>query len=245
MRQSIQPNSAWLLPFLPTAFLFLSFQLLSSCASISEQPIPDTSKRSASVERMTSPAAVSTPAARREPLRPQKSDDLSPKLAKDGSRAQFSEQAQRQLDQLVSHYSTTPAEQQARASPLQGIQTSRPTRLMQHFTEWERTPYRLGGRSKRGVDCSAFVQIAFHQTFEFDLPRTTAEQMRVGKKVSRSQLQVGDMVFFKTGSRTYHNGIYIGNLQFMHASTSKGVVISELTETYWDKRFYTARRVLD
>ncbi|MDE9480182.1 C40 family peptidase, partial [Xenorhabdus bovienii] len=74
--------------------------------------------------------------------------------------------------------------------------------------------------------------------------RSTLEQQNIGQTVSRSKLRVGDLVLFNTGIRMRHVGIYLGNNQFVHASTSSGVIVSKLTDAYWSKRYYGARRVL-
>lgn len=157
---------------------------------------------------------------------------------------EVSRQAQDKLDRLAQSFYPQSSSALKR-SPVESISESVPTRLWQHYRQWERVPYRYGGVSRSGVDCSAFVQIAFNQKFGVSVPRTTRDQMRIGAKVSLSRLKVGDMIFFKTGHRTFHNGIYLGKQQFMHASSSRGVMISSIEQNYWAKRFYMARRVLE
>lgn len=115
--------------------------------------------------------------------------------------------------------------------------------LFQFFNEWEGTPYRLGGTKKSGIDCSAFVQKAFVEAYQMSLPRTTRQQSKQGVEMSWSDAQQGDLVFFKTRRSTYHVGIYLGNKQFMHASTSKGVIISRIDNPYWASKFWQVRRV--
>jgi len=115
--------------------------------------------------------------------------------------------------------------------------------LMQLHSEWKGTPYRFGGMSKRGIDCSGFVALGFKDKFGITLPRTTDEQRSIGQSVSKSQLREGDLVFFKTGWSTRHVGIYIGNHQFLHASTSQGVMISSLNNSYWKQKYWLARRL--
>ena len=117
------------------------------------------------------------------------------------------------------------------------------SQLMQLHKEWKGTPYRFGGMSKRGIDCSGFVLLGFEQKFGLSLPRTTDEQRAVGKSVSKGNLRAGDLVFFKTGWSTRHVGIYIGNHQFLHASTSQGVMISSLDNSYWKQKYWLSRRV--
>ncbi|MBD1226241.1 bifunctional murein DD-endopeptidase/murein LD-carboxypeptidase [Xenorhabdus griffiniae] len=118
------------------------------------------------------------------------------------------------------------------------------SKILNQYADWKGVAYRLGGNTKRGIDCSAFVQRTFHDQFGMELPRSTLEQQNIGQTVSRSKLRAGDLVLFKTGVRRRHVGIYIGNNQFVHASTSNGVIVSKLTDTYWSKRYYGARRVL-
>lgn len=117
--------------------------------------------------------------------------------------------------------------------------------LSEHHQEWKGTRYRLGGNSKRGIDCSGFTQVTFRDLFGIDLPRTTSEQAKAGTKVSKSELKTGDLVFFKTGRgpNGKHVGIYVKDDQFMHASTKGGVIYSSLNSPYWSKTFWQARRM--
>jgi cell wall-associated NlpC family hydrolase len=106
------------------------------------------------------------------------------------------------------------------------------------------TPYVWGGMTPSGFDCSGLVQYVFAQN-GISLPRTTALQYKVGTSVSKSNLKPGDLVFFNTsGSGVSHVGIYIGDNQFIHSSSSKGVVITSLSNSYWSARYLGARRVL-
>ncbi|BDH45159.1 bifunctional murein DD-endopeptidase/murein LD-carboxypeptidase [Salmonella enterica subsp. enterica serovar Choleraesuis] len=118
------------------------------------------------------------------------------------------------------------------------------SRLMDQYASWKGVRYRLGGSTRSGIDCSAFVQRTFREQFGLELPRSTSEQQDMGRSVSRSKLRTGDLVLFRAGSTGRHVGIYIGNNQFVHASTSSGVTISNLSEPYWNKRYNAARRVL-
>ncbi len=116
-------------------------------------------------------------------------------------------------------------------------------RLVQQYQKWEGTPYRLGGDTRSGIDCSAFVQIVMRDAFGIDLPRTTREQMQIGRRISPRSVQLGDLVFFQTGRTTYHVGIMMRGDFFMHASTSRGVTIDRLGEPYWQQRMIQVRRV--
>ncbi len=118
------------------------------------------------------------------------------------------------------------------------------SKLMDQYASWKGVRYRLGGDSKRGIDCSAFVQRTFRDQFGLELPRSTYEQQDMGRQIQRSKLRVGDLVLFRAGSTGRHVGIYLGNDKFVHASTSSGVMISDLNENYWKARYREARRVL-
>ena len=118
------------------------------------------------------------------------------------------------------------------------------TRLMDQYASWKGVRYRMGGSTKSGIDCSGFVQRTFREQFGLELPRSTSEQQDTGKEITRSKLRTGDLVLFRAGSTGRHVGIYIGNNQFVHASTSSGVMISSMNEPYWKKRYNEARRVL-
>ncbi|MGV8081293.1 MAG: NlpC/P60 family protein [Syntrophales bacterium] len=105
-------------------------------------------------------------------------------------------------------------------------------------------PYRFGGSTVRGIDCSGFVA-KIYQFFDINLPRTAREQSRVGMNVDKEDLDVGDLVFFNTRRAFGHVGIYIGNNQFIHAAAGKKreVSISNLDEPYYSKRFVKAVRL--
>lgn len=107
--------------------------------------------------------------------------------------------------------------------------------------------YRYGGASVHtGFDCSGFMQHIFRKAMGVNLPRTSAEQAKMGVAVSRSDLKPGDMVFFRTmgGSRISHVGLYIGNDRFIHAPrTGKSIEITSLNGRYWGSKYAFARRV--
>jgi cell wall-associated NlpC family hydrolase len=105
-------------------------------------------------------------------------------------------------------------------------------------------PYVWGGESASGVDCSGFVQAVFRRN-GIELPRTADAQFETGHRVSESGLQPGDLVFFQTYSEgASHVGIYLGSGQFVHASSSSGVRVDSLSESYYSSRFIGARRTL-
>lgn len=111
------------------------------------------------------------------------------------------------------------------------------------YHNWKGTPYRYGGSSKKGIDCSAFVQVGYSSVYQKMLPRTTLELVKKGKQVKRHTAKEGDLVFFRTGRNSRHVGIYLGNSEFLHASQSKGVIISRLDNPYWKRHFWQIRRL--
>lgn len=115
-------------------------------------------------------------------------------------------------------------------------------KLHQFYSQWKGVHYRLGGTSKKGIDCSALTQRTFRK-MNISIPRTTREQLARGKPVARSKLQPGDLVFFKTSRHQRHVGIYVGEGKFMHASRKVGVTLSSLANHYWNSRYETSIRV--
>jgi len=110
--------------------------------------------------------------------------------------------------------------------------------------EWEGTPYRLGGTGMNGIDCSAFTQVVYQDFFGEDLPRNTREQLGEGSGVRRGSIRPGDLIFFRTSRNVLHVGIAMEDGDFLHASVSNGVMISNLSEPYWAGKYLGTRRVL-
>ncbi|WP_312822524.1 C40 family peptidase [Epilithonimonas sp.] len=112
------------------------------------------------------------------------------------------------------------------------------------------TPYRYGGTSRSGIDCSAFVLSVFGVAAGMDLPRVAADQSQEGVAVERTELQKGDLVFFShRRGRISHVGIVEevtpeGEIKFIHAATSKGVMVSSLDDNYWGPKFQFAKRIV-
>ncbi|MDH5471529.1 MAG: NlpC/P60 family protein [Gammaproteobacteria bacterium] len=115
--------------------------------------------------------------------------------------------------------------------------------LKSQYNEWKRVKHRLGGLSKEGVDCSGLVYVTYLSKLGIRVPRSTELQSKMGVAIKQNQLRPGDLVFFKTGLKQRHVGIYMGNRQFMHASSSKGVRVSHLDNVYWARSYWKARRV--
>lgn len=106
--------------------------------------------------------------------------------------------------------------------------------------------YSYGGSTKQGIDCSGFTCEVYRNAASKALPRSTSEQFRSGEKITKNELQFGDLVFFNTtGHSPSHVGIYIEDDIFAHASVVEGVTLSSLESTYYKKRFVGARRVVE
>ncbi len=110
------------------------------------------------------------------------------------------------------------------------------------YATWKGVKYRHGGSTRRGIDCSALTQRVFKRR-AISLPRTTAAQMRLGKRIPKHKLLPGDLVFFKIGKRQRHVGVYVGKGKFLHASTKIGVTISSLNNIYWQQKYETSKRI--
>lgn len=117
--------------------------------------------------------------------------------------------------------------------------------LYNFIEEWYGVRYRYGGTDKSGIDCSAFVQKLYEDVFCTEVVRTARQQFHSCKVVwDTDNLKEGDLVFFRTrGRRISHVGIYLANNFFVHASSSNGVMISNLTDNYWSKRYAGAGKL--
>jgi lipoprotein Spr len=114
------------------------------------------------------------------------------------------------------------------------------------LVEYLGTKYRFGGNNKyTSIDCSAFTKTVYEELFNIKLPRTAAQQYEFSERISKDELKPGDLVFFNTrrGVRVGHVGIYIGNNEFVHASSSKGVIKSSLDEDYYTRTYIGAGRI--
>ena len=114
--------------------------------------------------------------------------------------------------------------------------------LFRVIDEWLGTRYKLGGSSKDGIDCSAFMQVVFSALYGINLPRTAREQYHLSKRISRTELKEGDLVFFNTTGGVSHVGMYLQNNKFVHASSS-GVTISDLFDDYWMRKLVGVGRI--
>ena len=118
-------------------------------------------------------------------------------------------------------------------------------KLFQFVYDWIGTPYRFGGSSRKGIDCSAFTQELYSEVFKIDIERNSRDIFSMVSPVKKQDLKEGDLVFFKIHSRRIsHVGIYLGNGRFAHASL-RGVAINSLDDSYYRKYFYRGGRMLE
>lgn len=119
-------------------------------------------------------------------------------------------------------------------------------RLYSEVEKWLGTPYRYGGISKTGCDCSGFVSQVYKAVYGISLQRNSASMRdKDCRNIRREELRTGDLVFFKTGSanRINHVGIYLKEGKFIHASSSKGVIVSDMNERYYQCTYSCSGRV--
>lgn len=119
-------------------------------------------------------------------------------------------------------------------------------KFLEEIVSYLNTPYLYGGESRRGIDCSAFTQKVFRNSLEIKIPRTAREQYRTWEIFkNKNELKFGDLVYFNTSRRYFpgHVGIYLDNNLFAHASSSKGVIVSSLANSYYSSKFVGANRV--
>ena len=189
--------------------------------TVSAAPSRDAAE-TAAPRRRPVPRSQARPAVRTRPT-PRTADTLSVPVSPVSSRSTASRAAEA-----------------AGASALAAARVDRT--LRSDAPNWIGIPYRWGGTTRRGIDCSAFVQQFVRGTLGVELPRTTASQRYEGVSVERDELRPGDLVFFRRrGVR--HVGVYLSGDEFIHASSSRGVTISDLTSDYWTRYYWMARRV--
>ena len=128
--------------------------------------------------------------------------------------------------------------------------SSKADKIVRNALKYKGVKYKFGGTTRRGMDCSGVVYVAFGQE-SFKLPRVSRDMARRGKKISLNKTQKGDLLFFQTNKsrrRINHVGLVVshikGQIRFIHATTSKGVIVSNLSQKYWKKAFVKATKVL-
>jgi len=117
--------------------------------------------------------------------------------------------------------------------------------LLREVATWIGTPHRMGGTTRQGADCSGFVGEVFRAIYGIQLPRTSTAMALFTREIPQNQLRDGDLVFFITrkGAKINHVGIYLSNGRFIHVSSTRGVMVSQLSEPFFVRSFYKAGRV--
>lgn len=136
----------------------------------------------------------------------------------------------------------------AKASILLGVDVNLEDnhKLYVEAADWIGVPYRGGGDSKRGTDCSGLTYQLYRNVYRTQIPRNTEDLKEESSKVAKRNLREGDLVFFRSrnsGRKVAHVGIYLKNGKFIHASTSKGVIVSRLDENYYTKYWISGGRI--
>jgi len=125
------------------------------------------------------------------------------------------------------------------------LQGNEDKKLIECLAEWIGAPYKYGGNTKQGTDCSGMVSSVYKETYNINMYRSSADQLKNVKQIDKSELKAGDLVFFKiAGEKVSHVGIYLGENKFIHASTKRGVVVNSLDEDYYKKYYFTSGRVI-
>jgi len=120
-----------------------------------------------------------------------------------------------------------------------------PSRIVTVAESFLGVPYRYGGADKYGMDCSGFVIAVYKKAYGVDLPHSSLQLYKLGRDVKSGELKTGDLVFFRSKeAKISHVGIYLGSNIFIHASSSRGVTESDITSSYYRKRFLAARRII-
>jgi lipoprotein Spr len=124
------------------------------------------------------------------------------------------------------------------------IDTSANLELYYQMYEWLGTRYRFGGESKKGIDCSGFTGVIYEKVYKRSLPRDSRSMYKMTNPISKDEMKEGDLVFFRIRrGQVSHVGVYLGNNKFVHASTSSGVIVSDLREDYYRRYFFKAGRL--
>ncbi|MGQ0740226.1 MAG: C40 family peptidase [Bacteroidota bacterium] len=239
------------------AIVFAAF--LSSCSALKSlnlaskkqvAPVSTPVLRTKFIEEITvtpPPAAVDKTELRAEPLITIASTPGSNIIETPAQKEEANEIAQLMANRNASNVEAASATQLKYSILLNTEVESLPNKtLLDNVDEWYGVRYRRGGNTRSGVDCSGFTVAVYAAVYGMTLPRVSREQYRISRKISTTELQEGDLVFFNTTGRgVSHVGVYLGNNRFIHASVSRGVMVNSLFDTYYIKRFIGAGRIDD
>lgn len=159
------------------------------------------------------------------------------------------DQKQREIEELVKQEQINYKGEQRELSQKLGIEIGKDDNLAlyKEVANWLGVPYRYGGSNKNGVDCSGLVCQIYLTVYDKKLHRSSANIYDKNcRKIKKSQLETGDLVFFATGksrSKVNHVGIYLKDRKFVHSSSSRGVVISNIDEKYFVRTYVSCGRV--
>lgn len=118
------------------------------------------------------------------------------------------------------------------------------SKLLSFVSDWYGVPYKYGGCQKTGVDCSCFTSLLCEKVYQLKIPRSASDMYKECLKLTPNEMREGDLVFFKIdGNSISHVGVYLRNKQFVHSSTSRGVIINSMDEAYYKKFFHSGGRV--
>ncbi len=123
------------------------------------------------------------------------------------------------------------------------VESMKSVTLYNFINEWYGTRYRMGGTTKKGIDCSAFTGSLLFAVYALSVPRTAREQYSFTQHIKKDNLAEGDLVFFNTRGGVSHVGVYLSNGYFVHSSSSQGVMISNLSDKYFSERFISGGRM--
>jgi lipoprotein Spr len=216
--------------------------LLTSCSALKPLGKPAEQKNSQPVNSQeTSPRFI-------EDI----STNSAPKSSKSNTKTTYEEKMPELVDNHTPRYTVNTSFNIEKGSQLQfkyaiimdvEVEQLSNVDLYKYIESWWGTPYRIGGMTQRGIDCSAFVQSLCASVYGLSLPRVAKEQKQYCSKILKDDdLQEGDLVFFNTRGGVSHVGVYLHNNKFVHASSSEGVVISDLNDPYWARRYLGAGR---